>query len=136
MSDAHSHDDIKKHVRTYIIIFVALLVGTVITVWLNYLHFESVALTVSIALFVATIKAALVAGFFMHLISEKKAIYAMMAATIFFFASMMYLTVWSRDQMPKGTEYSGSKYVPSTPDRKSTRLNSSHQSVSRMPSSA
>jgi cytochrome c oxidase subunit IV len=112
MSDAHSHDDIKKHVRTYIVIFVALLVGTVVTVWLNYLHFDSFALTLAIAMFVAIIKASLVAGFFMHLISEKKAIYSMLAATVFFFAAMMYLIVWSHDQMPRGTEYFGSKYVP------------------------
>jgi len=112
MSDAHSHADIKKHVRIYLAVFVALLVGTIITVWLNYFHFDSVVLTVSIALFVATIKAALVAGFFMHLISEKKAIYAMMAATVFFFAAMMYLTVWAREQVPKGSQYTGDKHVP------------------------
>ena len=63
-------------------------------------------------LFVAVIKAALVAGFFMHLISEKKAIYAMLAATLFFFAAMMYLTVWARDQVPMGSEYFSSKHVP------------------------
>jgi len=112
MSEAHSHADIKKHVKTYLVIFIALLVGTFVTVALYSIHFENFAVTVAIALFVATVKASLVAGFFMHLISEKKAIYAMMAATFFFFASMMYLTVWSRGQMPKGTEYSGSKYVP------------------------
>ena len=112
MSDTHSHADIKKHVRIYLAVFVALLVGTIITVWLNYFHFDSIALTVSIALFVATIKASLVAGFFMHLISEKKAIYAMLAATVFFFASMMYITVWAHGQVPKGSEYPTSKYVP------------------------
>jgi cytochrome c oxidase subunit 4 len=112
MSDAHSHADIQKHKRIYIAVFFALLVGTVITVWLNYFHFDSVALTVSIALFVATIKAALVAGFFMHLISEKKAIYAMLAVTVFFFAAMMYLTIWARDQVPKGSEYTADKYIP------------------------
>jgi len=112
MSDAHSIEAIKKHNKVYVAIFVALLVGTVITVWLNYFHFDSFALTVSIALFVATIKAALVAGFFMHLISEKKAIYAMLAATFFFFASMMYLMVWARDQVPKGSEYTGDRHVP------------------------
>ena len=96
MSDAHSHDEIKKHVRVYLTVFVALLVGTAITVWLNYQHFASLTLTISIALFVATVKAALVAGYFMHLISEKKAIYAVLAATVFFFAAMMYLLVWSR----------------------------------------
>jgi cytochrome c oxidase subunit 4 len=112
MSDAHSHEAIKKHNKVYVAIFVALLVGTIVTVWLNYFHFDSVALTVSIALFVATVKASLVAGFFMHLISEKKAIYAMLAATFFFFAAMMYLLVWSRDQLPMGSEYAPTKYVP------------------------
>ena len=105
MSDhSHSHD-ISRHVKIYVTVFVALLVGTVVTVAMNYMHFDSMALTVTIALFIATVKAFLVAGFFMHLISEKKAIYAMMLVTVFFFAAMMYLTVWARDQMPKGTEF-------------------------------
>ena len=112
MSSAHSHADIKKHVRTYMVIFFALLVGTGITVWLNSVHFESVALTIGIALFVAIIKASLVAGYFMHLLSEKKAIYMMLAVTVFFFAAMMFLFVWSRDQLPRGSEYTPSKYVP------------------------
>ena len=112
MSNAHSHDDIKKHVRTYMVIFFALLVGTVVTVWLNSVHFESAALTIGIALFVAIIKAGLVAGFFMHLLSEKKAIYMMLAVTVFFFVAMMFLFIWSRDQLPRGGEYTPTKYVP------------------------
>lgn len=112
MSNAHSHDDIKKHVRTYMVIFFALLVGTAVTVWLNSVHFESATLTIGIALFVAIIKAGLVAGFFMHLLSEKKAIYMMLAVTIFFFVAMMFLFVWSRDQLPRGGEYTPTKYVP------------------------
>jgi caa(3)-type oxidase subunit IV len=111
-SHAHSPDEVKKHVRTYIIIFVALLIGTVITVALNAVHFDSALVTIGIALFVACIKAFLVAGFFMHLMSEKKAIYSMLAVTVFFFAAMMYLTIWSRGQLPKGSEYTPSKYVP------------------------
>src|SRR5437773_4825349 len=103
---------IAKHVKVYITVFIALLVGTLLTVTMYYLHFNSVAVTITIALFIATIKASLVAGFFMHLISEKKAIYAMMAATVFFFAAMMYLVVWSREQVPLGAEYSPSKHVP------------------------
>lgn len=113
MSD-HSDADIKKHVRTYILIFVALLVGTVITVGLNSVHFDSMAVTVTIALFVACVKAFLVAGFFMHLISEKKAIYAILLATVFFFAGMMYLTVWSYDELPRGSKWLGSTRAHST----------------------
>jgi len=112
MSSAHSHDEIKKHVRTYIAIFFALLVGTVVTVWLNSVHFESATLTIGIALFVAVIKAALVAGFFMHLLSEKKIIYVMLAVSVFFLVAMMFLTIWSRSQLPRGSEYTPTKYVP------------------------
>jgi cytochrome c oxidase subunit 4 len=103
-SHEHSHD-ISRHVKIYITVFIALLVGTIVTVWLNAVHFDSVTVTVSIALFVAVIKAFLVAGFFMHLISEKKAIYAIMLSTVFFFAALMYLTVWSRGEIPMGTRY-------------------------------
>ena len=112
MSDAHSHDAIKKHVRTYLVIFGALLIGTIVTVWLNSLDFARFWVTVTIALFVATVKAALVAGFFMHLISEKKAIYAVLATTIFFFAAMMYITVWGRGQVPRGSEFIPAKEIP------------------------
>jgi cytochrome c oxidase subunit IV len=103
MSD-HSHD-ISKHVRTYIIVFVALLVGTVVTVLMNSVHFDSMALTVTIALFIAIVKAFLVAGYFMHLISERKMIYGILTATVFFFAGLMYLTVWSMEpsSFPTGT---------------------------------
>jgi cytochrome c oxidase subunit 4 len=100
MSDAHSHAHIAKHVKVYITVFVALLVGTVVTVGLYYIHFESVPLTILIALFIATVKASLVAGFFMHLVSEKKAIYAILIFTAFFFLGLMALTIWSMHDFP------------------------------------
>lgn len=106
MDNAHPHE-ISRHVKIYLLVFGALLLGTILTVTMYYIHFERMAVTITIALFIATVKASLVAGFFMHLISEKKAIYAILAATVFFFVGMMYLTVWSRGQMPRGTTYVG-----------------------------
>jgi cytochrome c oxidase subunit IV len=94
MSDHHGHD-IKSEVRRYIIVFICLLVGTVVTVGAYYVHLPSVALTVAVALFIASVKAFLVAGYFMHLMSEKKMIYGILTATVFFFAGLMYLTIWS-----------------------------------------
>jgi len=94
MSDHHGHD-VHQEVRRYVTVFVCLLIGTIVTVGAYYLHIPSVALTVAVALFIATIKAFLVAGYFMHLISEKKMIYGILAATVFFFAGLMYLTIWS-----------------------------------------
>src|SRR6266567_9077180 len=99
MDKAQSHD-ISKHIKVYVGVFVALLLGTILTVAMYYQHFDSVAVTVTIALFIATVKASLVAGFFMHLISERKAIYAILAFTAFFFAGLMALTIWATHDSP------------------------------------
>ena len=86
----HSAADIDKHVRVYITVFVALMVLTVVTVAVSYLHL-SVPLAVTVALFVATVKGTLVACYFMHLISEKKLIYAVLALTAVFFVALLAL---------------------------------------------
>jgi cytochrome c oxidase subunit IV len=84
--------DIDKHVRVYIIVFVALMVLTIVTVAVARLHLP-VPIAVAVALFVATIKGTLVAGYFMHLVSEKKLIYAVLALTAVFFAALLALPV-------------------------------------------
>ena len=102
-SHSHSPEEVSKHKRVYIVVFLALLVGTVVTVALNYLHFDSKALTISIALFVATIKATLVACYFMHLISEKKMIYIILGFTTILCIALMVLTLPSYAGFPNGT---------------------------------
>src|SRR3954463_10964995 len=104
---AHGHDahDVRKDVKKYLVVFIALLVGTILTVGMWTVHFDNQAVTISIALFIATVKAALVAGFFMHLISERKAIYAVLLATVFFFAAMMYLIAWHRAEVPTNSTW-------------------------------
>jgi cytochrome c oxidase subunit 4 len=82
--------DIDKHVRVYITVFVALMVLTIITVAVSYLDL-SMAMAVPVALFIAVVKGSLVAGYFMHLISEKKLIYAVLVLTVVFFAALLAL---------------------------------------------
>ncbi len=103
MSDPHSQD-IAKHVKVYVTVFLALLAGTAITVGMYYVHLQTIALTIAIALVIATTKASLVAGFFMHLVSEKKPIYTVLAVTAFFFAGLMGLIIWAMHDYPAGTE--------------------------------
>ncbi len=100
MGDSH---DIHATVRKYIMVFVALLVGTVVTVGMYYVHIPSVAMTIAVALFIATIKASLVACYFMHLIDERKLIYSVLLATVFFFAGLMTLTLWASQDPPSLT---------------------------------
>ena len=84
--------DIDKHVRVYILVFVALMVLTIVTVAVSYLHLP-VHTAVALALLVATVKGSLVACYFMHLIAEKKLIYAVLALTVAFFVVLMALPV-------------------------------------------
>ena len=94
-ADAMTSDhavDIDKHVRIYITVFVALMVLTIITVAVSRVHL-ALPLAVTVALFVATVKGALVAGYFMQLVSEKKLIYAVLALTVVFFAVLLALPV-------------------------------------------
>jgi cytochrome c oxidase subunit 4 len=94
---AHDPAEIDRHVRIYITVFVALMVLTVITVAISYLHLP-VAGAVAVALLVATIKGALVACYFMHLISEKKLIYAVLALTVVFFVVLLALPVLTHSE--------------------------------------
>ena len=84
--------DIDKHVRIYISVFVTLMALTIITVVISRFHLP-VPIAVTIALLVATIKGSLVACYFMHLISEKKLIYAVLALTVVFFIVLLALPV-------------------------------------------
>ena len=72
--------DIKKHVKTYVMVFVALLALTLITVTISSLHLR-IAVAVVAALVIATMKGSLVASYFMHLISEKKVVYLALILT-------------------------------------------------------
>ena len=105
MSDhAHAHgDSFFSHVKRYLIVFFALLVGTGFTVWASYIHFGGRAINIAVALLIACVKAFLVCGYFMHLISERKMIYAVLAFTAFFFAGLMALTLWSFADFPRLT---------------------------------
>jgi cytochrome c oxidase subunit IV len=84
--------DIDKHVRIYISVFVALMVLTIVTVAISRYHLP-VPIAVTVALLVATIKGSLVACYFMHLISEKKLIYAVLLITVFFFIALLALPI-------------------------------------------
>ena len=84
--------DIDRHVRIYITVFVALMVLTIVTVAVSYLDL-SVPMAVAVALFVATVKGTLVASFFMHLVSEKKLIYVVLALTAVFFLALLALPI-------------------------------------------
>ena len=89
----HGHDDspegIKKEIRRYLLVFAALGVLTLVTVAISYLDLPTWQ-AITLGLVVATVKGSLVAAFFMHLVSERKLIYAVLVLTVFFFGMLMW----------------------------------------------
>jgi cytochrome c oxidase subunit IV len=82
--------EVKKSVRSYMTVFVALLIATVVTVAANRLRF-AVPIAIAIALTIAAVKGSMVAGVFMHLSHEKRAIYGALLLTFVFFIVLLFL---------------------------------------------
>ena len=90
----HDVEAIRKETRNYISVFVALGVLTVLTVAVSYFHLP-VVLAIAVALLIAIFKGSLVAGFFMHLLHERKLIYWVLIVTVIFFLFLLlYPTLW------------------------------------------
>jgi len=103
-ADAHAVD-FGAYVRRCFYIFIAILAAVSLMIWISYLPGAQYSwmFKVSFILLVAACNAFLVAGYLMHLISEKKMIYTLLAFTVFFFIGLFGLTVWAMHDFPSGT---------------------------------
>ena len=77
--------------RTYIIVCTLLLVLTGVTVGVSYLHLG--IMNVAVALLIASVKAALVALYFMHLRFENRLVWAFATVPLFFLALIILGTL-------------------------------------------
>ncbi|MEE9161665.1 MAG: cytochrome C oxidase subunit IV family protein [Candidatus Neomarinimicrobiota bacterium] len=84
--------NVESHTRTYLFVFGSLAVLTVITVSLGSLSLPA-GLAILVALVIAGVKGSLVAGFFMHLISEQKPIFWLLILTLFLLLALFGLFI-------------------------------------------
>ena len=89
----HSPEHIKAEMRVYLYVLGALAVLTGVTVYACFGLKLPIHYAVIVALAIACTKGFLVAGFFMHLLSEKRLIYGILVLTVFFFAVLLWLPV-------------------------------------------
>ena len=111
------HHDIKAHVALYYKVFGSLMVLTLITVAVSYLHLPH-GPAVALALAIATLKASLVAMFFMHLKGERPIIFWSLSLTAAFFFLLFALPMWTEGDHIMGTQpnkWSAGMEAPSTP---------------------
>jgi cytochrome c oxidase subunit IV len=79
---------VRKSVRLYFMIGMALFVFTAITVAVNQVHLV-IPLAITVALIIATVKGSMVGSVFMHLSHEKKWIYGALLLTLMFWIVLM-----------------------------------------------
>jgi hypothetical protein len=106
ISHADEHPvDFKSYIRRCIYIFIAVLCAISLMVFISYLpqHYTW-TFKVTLILVVACMNAFVVAGFLMHLLSEKKMIYTVLSFTIFFVAGLFILTIYAMHDFPTGTQ--------------------------------
>lgn len=98
--------DFNSYVRRCLYIFVAILCAISLMLWISYLpeHY-SWSLKVGLILTVAACNAFVVAGYLMHLLSERKMIYTILAFTVFFFIGLLWLTLYAMQDFPSGTTF-------------------------------
>jgi cytochrome c oxidase subunit 4 len=98
----HDKRDQSAHIKLYLMVFGALLVLTLVTVGVSYLNLPK-SLGIPLGLAIATLKASLVAAFFMHLKGERTLIYGLLGltvvATIILFALPITDSVAIRDRI-------------------------------------
>lgn len=104
MSELHP-EPFNAVVRRCGIIFAAVVCGTLLMVGASYLTLPNRMVSIGLVLAVACVNAFLVAGYLMHLISERRMIHALLAFTGLFFVALMGLTVWAAYDMPESLQY-------------------------------
>jgi caa(3)-type oxidase subunit IV len=99
---ADSPEEIKKATKTYLLVFLALCIGTVVTVMVATIEALDVGKhgfdiwDMILGLIIATVKSALVALIFMHLNHEKKAVYWIFGSGLVFVAWMGALIAFAK----------------------------------------
>ena len=92
------------NVRGYLLVFGALLTLTVVTVGVASLNLSEET-TVLVAVSIATIKASLVAMFFMHLKGEKPMVFWPLGLTAFLFVALFAFVLWTERDHLFGTKF-------------------------------
>jgi caa(3)-type oxidase subunit IV len=97
--------DFNTYLRRCLYVFATALCMIFLMVFASFAPIGGWPVKVTVIIAIACINASVVAGYLMHLLSEKKTIYTLLAFTAFFFAGLIGLTLYAMSDMPMGTVY-------------------------------
>ncbi len=93
-------DAFKSYARRCGLVFLAVVCGTLVMVGASFAPIPNHHLVIALVIACACANASIVASYLMHLVSEQKTIYAVLAFTVFFFAGLMALSLWAHHDLP------------------------------------
>jgi len=102
----HDHPvDFNSYVRRCAVVFVAALIAIGFMIWASYLPQEHFSWRekVAIILCIASVNGFIVAGFLMHLLSERKMVYTILGFTVAFVIGLFALTLYAMSDFPMNT---------------------------------
>jgi caa(3)-type oxidase subunit IV len=104
MSESEQPIDLKSYIRLCAAVFLVVLITTASMIATSYANIgHGWTLKVALILAIAVVNAFLVAGYLMHLLSEKKMVYTVLIFTVIFFIGLMGLTMFAMNDFPPGT---------------------------------
>ena len=103
MSESEKSVSIESYIRRCAVIFGIVVVTTGCMIYASFLPHMGWTPKVALILAIAAVNAFLVAGYLMHLLSEKKLVYTVLAFTVIFVIGLFGLTIWAMNNFPTGT---------------------------------
>ena len=102
-SESHGHTvDFNSYLRRCAAILCVVLCAVGLMIWASFLNLGWSA-KVAIILAIASVNAFFVAGFLMHLLSEKKMVYTILGFTVSFVIGLFALTIYAMNDFPRNT---------------------------------
>jgi small-conductance mechanosensitive channel len=98
--DATRPEAFKNYTRRCVYIFITVLCGIVFMVAASFAPLGHRSYNIALVLAAAGFNAFIVAGFLMHLLSERRLIYAVLTFTVFFVTCLMCLTLYAARDVP------------------------------------
>jgi hypothetical protein len=103
-SELHEHPvDFNSYLRKCGIVLAVVFCAVGLMIWTSFLPNASWGEKIGIILAIASCNAFVVAGFLMHLLSERKMVYTILGFTVSFVIGLFGLTFWAMSDFPRNT---------------------------------
>jgi caa(3)-type oxidase subunit IV len=106
VQESHDHPvDFNSYLRRCAVVLGVVLIAVGLMIWTSYVPEASLGWTkkVTIILLIASCNAFIVAGYLMHLISERKMVYTILGFTVSFVIGLFALTLYAMNDFPRNT---------------------------------